>query len=699
MTVRFGITAGLGAFLLFLIQPLLARFILPWFGGGPSVWTTCMLFFQTALLAGYAWAHGLASKLSPRAQVTAHLAALALALVFLPAIPSEAWKPTAADAPAWRILLLLTATIGWPFVVLAATAPLLQRWLCRFEPEEASYRLYAWSNGGSILALAAYPFLVEPLLSNPAQSRAWSALFFVFVLAVAAIAWQVRTQEEPPHAAGAGSGEPTRATSKGRPPLWLALAALGSALLLSATNKICQDVASTPMLWILPLALYLISFVVVFHDPKNYQRVIFVSGFFLSLLGVAAALYLRNVLVLTLQVWIHCFALFFGCMCFHGELARLKPGADRLTAFYLALAAGGALGGAAISLLAPAVLDHYYELQLTLLAGAALLMFVIRRDPLSRLNQGSYRVNWAWLAATLMVAALAYQQESAYSRRDVIHAERNFFGSLMIHEKDRDDPAEHRLLLQHGNILHGAQWLADDLRNRPTSYFGETGGGGIAFRETEDRNARRIGVIGLGAGTLAVYGRPGDSMRFYEIDPAVAAAATNHFTFLKDSAALIEIVPGDARLSLEREPKQAYDLLVLDAFSSDAIPTHLLTREAFELYLSHLAEDGVIALHLSNRHLDLPLVVWAAAYELRLETALIEDLQDRRDRNAPKEAEGAPKPKRTRLTGSSTWMLLTRDAAFLQRPAIQEAALEPDVLPQRIRVWTDDYSALFPVMR
>lgn len=682
-------TIVLGAFLLFLVQPIMGKFILPWFGGGSSVWTTCLLFFQTALLAGYAYAHALTTRLRPRAQCATHLAALGVALAFLPIIPAEAWKPTPESAPTLRILLLLGATIGWPFFVLSATAPLLQRWFSWLESGESPYRLYAWSNGGSLAALLLYPFLIEPELTRSAQSALWSVGLLAFVGCCATVAWRLRglsaIPEDNPFDNENASRIGAPATGANRA-FWVALSTMGSALLLASTNKICEDVASTPLLWILPLCLYLTTFIIVFHDPKSYQRVIYVSGFFLSLLGVAAALYLRNYLTLSLQVWAYCFALFFGCMSFHGELSRLGPAHAGLTSYYLAISIGGALGAFLVAIVAPALLDHYYELQIVLVVGAVLLLATLLRDKESRLNRGLYRANWAWLATALFVAALAYQQDALYSNRDVIHSSRNFFGALMVHEKGADDPAAHRLVLQHGNIRHGTQYLSDALRKEPTTYFGRSSGGGLAFKATEHLAERRIGVIGLGVGTLAAYGRESDFMRFYEIDPNVIDAAENYFSYLKDSKARIEIVRGDARLSMEAEAPQAYDLFVVDAFSSDAIPTHLLTREAFELYRSHLKPGGVIALHLSNRHLMLPLVVWAVAYDMRLETALMDDAPSKEDR-------------RTKGVGPSTWMLVTSNKAFLEQELIATNAVDVTYFPKTVRMWTDDYSALFPVLR
>ena len=697
----FGAAVFLGAFLVFLVQPIMGRFILPWFGGGNAVWTTCMLFFQFALLGGYAYAHLLTRKASLRTQAGVHLALLAIALCLLPITPPDTWKPGPDSSPVSRILLTLTATVGLPFVLLAATAPLLQSWFAAAGHGRSTYRLYAWSNAGSIAALACYPFLVEPHLTRAAQAGAWSVLLGVFVVCCAVVA--IRPFRNGPGATaetnsdgGASSETSEEPQVRGGPAAWLTLSTLGSALLLGVTNKICQDVASMPFLWLLPLALYLASFVVVFRNSRAYQRVIFVPGYFLSLLALAAALYLRDVLVFSLHLWICCFALFFGCMAFHGELARLRPETSRLTAFYLAISAGGAAGGVLVSLLAPMLLDRFYELQITLVLGAGALMWLIRCDPDSRLNHGAYRVNWAWLAAVLMVAILAYQQEASYTRRNAIHVTRNFYGSLMALEKWTKDPLKHALVMQHGNIVHGLQHMHPALRREPTAYFGRTSGGGLALRESEDIGNRRIGVIGLGAGTLAAYGREGDTMRFYELDPAVIAAAREHFTYLSDSAAEIEIVPGDARLSLEAEPAQDYDLLVLDAFSSDAIPTHLLTLEAFELYLSHLKADGVIALHLSNRHLKLPLVVWAAAYDLGVATALIEDRPERaRTSVSEADADRTPYPR----VGPSNWMLMTRNTAFLEREAIKTNTVQFAVMPGRVRTWTDDYTALWPLLR
>jgi len=698
ITIQFGALISLGAFLLFLVQPIAGKFILPWFGGGPSVWTTCMVFFQAALVAGYAAAHGMTRSLIPRRQCAVFLGALVVSLAFMPFAPSVSWKPGAGDSPALRILLLLTATLGLPFVALAATSPLLQRWHSLLAPGESTYRLFAWSNAGSLAALAAYPFLIEPRLTRSEQSVAWAGLLLLFVVGCAVLARRIRTLEAPASDASqyAAREEPSKdGNSRGTPTVWLTLSTLGSALLLAATNKICQDVASTPFLWILPLALYLISFIVVFQDPKNYQRVIFVSGFYLGLLLAAAGLFARDILVFSLHTWICGFTLLFGCVSLHGELNRLKPEPARLTSFYLCISAGGALGGILVGIVAPLALDHFYEFQITLLASAAVLAVVIRRDPQSRLNEGAYQVNWAWLVATWLIAALAFQQEAAYTRRDAVSVQRNFYGSLMVLEKWRKDPAKHGRVMQHGNIVHGVQHHDPFLRRQPTAYFGETSGGGLALRETEARQNRHIGVIGLGAGTLAAYGREGDTFRFYEIDPIVIEAARKWFTYIEDSAAQVEVVPGDARLSLEAEAPQGFDLLILDAFSSDAIPTHLLTREAFELYLSHLKPDGALALHLSNRHLNLPIVVWAAAHALGLETALIEDRPDLEPKDPDESKDAAPQPR----IGPSTWMIVSPGNGFVERDRIRTNAVEFTVMPGRVQTWTDDYSALWPVLK
>lgn len=677
--LAFGLTIFWGACLLFLVQPLMARFILPWFGGGPAVWTSCMLFFQLWLLLGYAYAHLSISRLTPRRQVLTHLVLLAAAVALLPITPGEAWKPADGSNATGHILLLLTACLGLPYLVLAATGPLLQAWFSRTHPGVSPYRLYALSNVGSLLALLAYPFWLEPRFSRQAQAEAWSWGLGLYALLVAwcgARAW--RSAEDGDVPAEQADAEP--APSVERRLLWFALPACGVMLLLAITNKLCQDIAVVPFLWVLPLGLYLLSFIISFDSPRWYHR-----GFWWPLLGGMLAAILFDLhgaeshpnLVPLATLYLG--TLFVACMVCHGELHRLRPGAGRLTGYYLAIAGGGAGGGLFVALGAPFLFPDYFELHLGLFLTALLVLAVVRDE----LCGARASVRARWLGAGLLLALLAFgyglYDVAATSSRDSLSVTRGFYGVLKVKENDVEDPKRHHLTLQHGATLHGLQPLHPSRRNDPTSYYGHTSGVGRLLRAHQPEGGRRVGAVGLGTGTLAAWGRPGDTFRFYEINPDVARLATSTFTYLKDSRARTELVMGDARLSMEREADQQYDVIILDAFSSDAIPVHLLTLEAFGHYQRHLRADGAIAVHVSNRYLDLHPVVFRLAEKIGFPACTIDDL-DADDEDAG--------------TYGSDWIILTRNQALRAHPLIKAASAPPEPGPAGVGYWTDERSDL-----
>lgn len=677
----------LGAFLLFLVQPIMGKFILPWFGGSSAVWTTCLLFFQLALLGGYAYAHALTKWLEPRRQAVVHLSLLVAALFFLPIAPDQAWKPDLNDGPVSRILALLLMTIGLPFAVLSATAPLLQKWFAISRPGESPYRLYALSNAGSVAALALHPFVVEPLMTRQGQSWFWSGGMIAFVIACAGCAmtvWRVG----PGGQIADGNSRPGDAIGKepaarrGELFLWLALSACGSVLLLSTTNEISQDVAVVPYLWVLPLGIYLITFIVCFDKPERYSRRFCGNGFLASLLLLCLALFARNSLHFYARTALYVVSLFFGCMVCHGELVRLKPAVTRMTLFYLAVAAGGAAGGLFVALVAPANFNDYYEHQLALIACAALVgrLFLFSG---STPEKTAPLVERAWTVTVIAACASMLVYDAWVFRKSAIFSTRNFYGAVMVHDfwpgKD-SDPVR---FLQHDNIIHGYQVMTPEKRREPTGYYEKSSGGGTALELFRADKPRRVGVVGLGVGTLAAYGRSGDTFRIYEIDPQVIDAAGNYFTFLSDSAATIEIAQGDGRLLLERETLQRFDILMLDAFTSDAVPVHLLTIEAVKLYQRHLKPDGILAFHLSSRNLDLTAVVRAAAEHLGLRHLLVVN---------------APEPVSIGFY-SSEWMLVSSNAVFLDQLARAHPGTRRGGSAKTIRLWTDDYTSLLPVLK
>ena len=661
-------TIFLSSFLLFLVQPLIARLILPWFGGSAAVWTTCMLFFQALLLAGYAYAHGLERKLPQgRLQPVLHTVLLAAAVALLPIAPSEAWKPAGEDEPTGHILLLLAASVGLPYFLLAATSPLLQSWFARAHPGKDPYRLFAVSNLASLLALVGYPFVIEPFLASGQQVKVWSWLFVGFAALCAAVAWRT-----PRRVLAEASGEAGRMTGRSVG-LWLALSATGSVLLLAVTNHLTQNVASVPLLWLAPLTLYLASFVVAF-EGRDLYRPARLWPWLLAWLVAMGWLLVDADFHFNLPVQLAVFlpGLFLGCLFCHGELYRARPAPRHLTAFYLIVSAGGALGGLLVAVVAPLAFDAYYELAIVLVVLAFLA--VVRFGPLGR------GPGLATLGVLLVVSACAAYDGLRF-HDDVRLSERGFYGVLRVKEYGGPGEPGHLRRLVHGAIMHGEQYMEDGRRDAITTYYTETSGVGLAIRSRQERRMR-VGVVGLGTGTLAAYGRKGDLYRFYEIDPRVIRIAQSEFTYLADSAANIELALGDARLTLEREPPQAFDVLAIDAFSSDAIPVHLITRQALEVYLRHVRPDGIVAFHVSNRFLDLIPVVARLARETGAHAVLVTD---------EPEEDGS-------LGSRSDWVLISRDPQALERPGIAEAAL-PAEDRRGWRTWTDDYSNLIQILK
>ena len=661
-------TIFLSSLLLFLVQPLIARLILPWFGGSAAVWTTCMLFFQVLLLAGYAYAHGVARR---RYEPLIHSALLVAAVATLPIMPAESWKPAGGAEPITRILLLLGATVGLPYFLLASTSPLVQAWFARARPGANPYRLFALSNLASLLALLGYPLLVEPYLSAREQVSVWSWLFAGFAVLCAALAWRT-----PRPAAAPGAAQAAPALAARDIAWWLALSATGSVMLLAVTNHLTQNVASVPLLWLVPLALYLATFIIAFEGARWYQPRFLWPLLLVALVAMAWLLVDTEYhYQLALQLGVFLAGLFVGCLFCHGELYRTRPPPAHLTAFYLTVSAGGALGGLFVAVLAPLVFTGYFELGagLAALAVLAALRFI-------SVGRVAYMTS---LLVVLGVGACA-TYDGFRHQRDVRVAKRSFYGVLRVKEYGEPADDSHLRRLVHGTIMHGEQYMSEARRRTPTTYYTETSGIAAAIRAKQDHPVR-VGVIGLGTGTIAAYGRPGDVYRFYDIDANVIRIAREQFTFLADSRAQVETALGDARLTLEREPPQGFDVLGVDAFSSDAIPVHLITREALQTYLRHMKPGGIVAFHVSNRFLDLIPVVARLAKELNLGAALIADDPDDDDDSSVK--------------SRSDWVLVSRDAKALRASAIVEAGAVPAEDRPGWRTWTDDYSNLVQILK
>jgi len=669
----FAVTIFLGAFLLFLVEPLFAKRILPWFGGSAAVWATCLVFFQSALLLGYLYADATIRRLVPKRQSVLHLGLLLVSMVWLPIAPEIFWRSHVQIDPAWRILGLLTFSIGLPFVLLSATSPLLQTWYARRASGRSPYHLFALSNLASLLALLSFPFLIEPRLSSRQQSILWSSLYGAFVICCSVSAWLSRSKS----AKSIDANNSVEEASENTPPafgvrlLWLSLSACGSMMLLAATNHLSQNVAPVPLLWVLPLSLYLFSFALVFAKRQFYSRW-FGTRLLAVTLGCAGyAIHDSSIThAIQISVPLFCGMLFVACLFCHGELVQLKPPVRYLTSFYLTTALGGALGAVCVGLIAPHVFSGVYELPVVLLLTAVLGAVVLWRE--------GWSVRIFWSGISIAMGAVLVLNIRA-TREDTIAMMRNFYGALRIQEFTIGLQLPYRSLV-HGTIQHGAQYLSFPENRNPTTYYGRRSGVGLALRFCCD-GSKRVGVIGLGTGTLAAYGKPGDSFRFYEINPQVISVANDWFTFLKQSPAKSEIILGDARLSLESESSQQFDVLAVDAFSGDAIPVHLLTKEAFAVYYRHLKPDGILAVHTSNTFLNLAPVVKLLAEDADYATRLI-----------------ASDEEVSQMLSSADWVLVTRNQEFLNRPETFAGSQTIEV-PTGLRLWTDDYNNLYEILR
>jgi tetratricopeptide (TPR) repeat protein len=675
----FGLAVFLGAFLLFQVQPLMGKFILPWFGGAPAVWTSCMVVFQALLLAGYAYAH-LAAKCRLRTQVILHLVIVALALVSLPITPSPDWKPATTSDPTARIILLLTVSLGLPFFALSATAPLLQQWFSRSTPASSPYRLYALSNAGSLLALLTYPVLFEPRLTRVEQATLWSAGLAFYAIACALCGWKVWKAPETTGPAATQSDE--QAPNWVNRVLWVLLPACASILLLAVTNKLCQDVAVVAFLWVLPLAVYLLSFIICFERQAWYKREVFGPALLLSLLLIGGMLSGVFDFSIPVQIATYLAGLFVICMVCHGELYRLRPHPSRLTAFYLSVAAGGALGGIFVALGAPAMFPDYFELQWGLVLCVGLFVWVSLRQT-GETETRRWRIG-ALAGGTLVLAGLCamYYAEAVHYAPLRAYRTRNFYGVLNVFAYNYREAERSQMELMHGKVVHGMQFTHPGRVQEPTLYFTSGSGIGRVLR-TPHSGKRNIGVVGLGVGTLTTYLEPGERMRFYEINPQVEHVARNFFQYLKMARGEVQVVLGDARLAMETESPQNFDVLVLDAFNSDAIPVHLLTAEAFQVYGRHLRTNGVLAIHVSNASVNLEPVVFNLARKFGYEAEVIEH-------------RGSPE---TPWVLPSTWVVLARDPRFLKAPAMAQGSRPPVPASFEVPLWTDDFSGLAPVLR
>jgi SAM-dependent methyltransferase len=650
----YALTIAASSLLLFLVQPMIAKAILPHYGGSAGVWVTCMLFFQVALLAGYLYSYSIV-RLPRRLQIAIHLSLLSLSLWALPLRPR--FELPSTTNPSASILWLLTVSVGLPYFLLSTTSPLLQSWRAA-RGAQFAYRLFALSNAASLAALFAYPVAIEPLLSGKHQLTAWSAAYLVFVVLATV-------------AAARGATSSVIASSKNligpqnRPLLWIALSACASTLWLAVANHLSQQVAPIPFLWILPLGLYLLSFILCFEGSNWYRPLLFRWLLPVAWLAFCLRIALQgSVGGIEWEIPILSAALFVCCMFCHGELAESKPGARELSFFYLMVALGGALGALFVGLIAPNVFTTYLELPIGIVGCVLLALALLFEFPPKRLAR------LAVFAALAFVFALRYR--TGYTN---VAELRNFYGALQV--RDSIDASGAPRALYNGTTLHGLQFrLPDRTRDATTFYSSESGIGHLL--DSLRQPARQIAIVGLGAGTLATYGRPGDHLRFYDINPAVVLVAQQYFQFLSESKAQVDVVLRDGRLALEQAPPGSLDLIVLDAFSDDSIPVHLLTREAIEIDFQRLRPTGRLAIHITNRYLDLGPIVEALARSLGKQCLLIDNLPD---------------PERG--ISEATWAILSdavqTDLVPFSHPAAETA--------RRPLPWTDDYSNLFRTLR
>ncbi len=672
----FGVTILCSACLLFLVQPLASKLILPWFGGSAAVWITCMLFFQTGLLLGYLYAHALARRFKPRQQAAIHTVLLLLSLATLPILPNPFWQPKPGEDPIWRVFGVLATSVGLPYILLSSTSPLVQSWYANRRAGALPYRYFALSNAGSLAALLAYPVLVEPYLTGHQQAWVWSSGFVLFAaicVGAALIAARGLPAQRPEFADAATARAPLAHLL-----LWLALAACASTLLLTVTNLLTQNIAPMPLLWVLPLGLYLLTFILCFESGRWYQRSVFLPLLFPA---IGCLEWFTGTVDTDQLIWVVpllLLSLFVCCMACHGELARLKPGPAQLTTFYLSLSAGGALGGLFVALFAPRVFPDMLEHPIACVLCLVLLLTVLWRERATWRKPDWGMSLWLAAAATTLIFTAYEVRETV---RDIGRAHslvRNFYGALRV--QDSTDVKLRIRELSHGTIIHGIQILDPRLRHLATTYYGRNSGIGLTWQALEKQGPLRMGIIGLGAGTLAAYGRSGDTLRFYDINPLVVDIAKNQFTFLSDCPAHVDIALGDARLSMAQEPRQDFDILVIDAFSGDAVPVHLLTREAFQIYWRHVKPDGVIAVHVSNHYLDLPPVVKLAAEDSGRQARLV-DTEDN-----PNEVY------------SATYVLVSSRPGFFEN-ILFKGQLQTIAVPRHMRPWTDDFSNLWRILK
>jgi hypothetical protein len=661
----YAFTIFLSAFLLFLAEPMAAKQLLPTLGGSSAVWTTCLVFFSIVLLLGYLYAHWLPTRLSPLHQAIVHIVLLTSAVLVL-GIHVRPSPAAVSYHPAFTVFRVLVTVIGLPYLALSATTPLLTSWYANSFPGSSPYRLFALSNLASLAGLACYPLVIEPRLTMREQTGWWGSGFFLFAALCGAIAWQGRRRVV---TVAAEREEPTNSSA----PVWFLLALGGGMMLTAVTSHLSQNIAAIPMLWLPPLALYLLSFILAFEGFWQPLRSSMLRLVLVALASIAYVLRdIRTQLPIAVSVPLFLLALFVICFFLHGELYARRPATAGMTRFYLVASAGSAAGTLLVGVIAPLVLPANYDLACTLVAVALIALAATWHD--------GWPLRILWLAGTTAAIVVVSNQVRQYDD-DAVALVRNFYGTLRVRESNLPPQADTDRQLLNGTIEHGAEWFAPQYVGQPLTYYSPDSGLGLAMRLCCGEETKRVGVIGLGTGTVAAYGNAGDVVRFYEINPVVERLSRHWFTFLPKSLAHVEVVTGDARISLASQQPANFNVIVVDAFTGDAIPVHLLTREALNVYRRNLRPDGIVAFHVSNQYLNLEPVVAALAKNAGLTALSVHTHAD--DQNG---------------FYSTDWVLVTGNQAFLREPEIINKSHA--LLPQEgVRLWTDDYSSVFPLLK
>jgi len=688
----------LAAFLLFQVQPLVAKFILPLFGGGAAIWTICLFFFQAFLLLGYMYSHFITKLNSVTKQVSIHAILLSTSLYFLPSNLTETDFSSGVDTAMNEILLLLFMSVGIPFFMLASTGPIIQRWLTYLDLDRTPYKLYSLSNFASLLALLSYPFLVEPLLTTEKQAYFWSIAYISFV--VFFLLFCVFMMRQKNLSLTIDRNVKSRSYGdKRKLILWFCLSAVGVILLVSTTNTMTQNIPPVPFLWILPLCIYLLTYIINFHSPKWYVRWYWFALFAIASFAAILLFFIGTKFDIITQTVFYSFILLAACMICHGELALLKPEMEKLTLFYLCISIGGFLGSAFVVLVAQNIFPQFYEYPLAIFMVFVLFVSSIkigynRENHIAEQDNNKKAINASFLGfpkngllasssvvMMILLPVMFFYLNALFNNNNVVSV-RNFYGVLSVKDVAVNGETERRLI--DGMTSHGTQSLELGQKQIPRSYYREKTGISIAFKHLNENTSIDAGFIGLGAGALAAYGRKGDNFIFYELNPNVEKMANSYFNYLESSQAKVDVILGDGRRSLEHElatsGSREFQLLVIDAFAGNSIPMHLLTKEAFKLYWQHLVDDGILAVHISNRYLNLEPLVYGLAKSLNKTAIIIETAAVSSGQH------------------SSEWALLSDSTNSLNSRFDLIANKKPNTVVKKL-FWTDSYSNLLSVLK